>query len=51
MKWALVDDAGIVINVIEYNGTSLYTPPAGVSLQQVDESINIGDHIDNSQSR
>jgi hypothetical protein len=42
MKWALVDSSGMVQNVIEYDGVTEYTPPEGISLQQVNEWVQIG---------
>ena len=35
-SYAVVDEAGIVVNVIEYDGISPYTPPAGTTLVQSD---------------
>lgn len=34
---------GTIVNLIDYNGTSPYTPPIGTKLEQVSFSVNIGD--------
>ncbi len=36
MNWCLVNEDGLVINVIIYDGISPYTPPQGTSLIQSD---------------
>lgn len=46
MKYALVDNDGIVQNIIEYDGVSTYTPLQGHTLSQANSWIQIGDHID-----
>jgi len=45
MKYALVDFNGIVQNIVVYDGSSVYTPPAGLKLTKVNDWLNIGDHI------
>lgn len=34
---------GTIINIINYDGISQYTPPAGSKLEQVPDAANIGD--------
>jgi hypothetical protein len=46
MKYALVDANNIVQNLIVYSEGSNYTPEEGLSVQQVNEWINIGDNKD-----
>jgi len=43
MKWYLVTTANIVNNVIVYDGTSPYTPEAGLTLKSSTNLYNIGD--------
>ena len=50
MKWALVDRNNIVQNVIDYDGTSTYTPLSYLTLEQVNDWINIGDNKDKQEN-
>lgn len=45
MKWALVNEDNICINIIEYDGVSAYAP-GGQRLARVDDWIEIGDKAD-----
>lgn len=45
MQYALVDANGIIQNVIEYDGISAYTPPIGLSVQQANDWLIIGNNI------
>jgi hypothetical protein len=42
MKWALVDNTNTVQNLIVYDGVAAYTPPEGLTLQQVNPWVQIG---------
>lgn len=46
MRYALVDENNVVVNVIEYNGSDPYTPPAGLTIKSVDDWIDIGHDAD-----
>jgi hypothetical protein len=38
MRYAIVDDASkVVLNIIIWDGTSPYTPPAGTTLVNIDD--------------
>ena len=43
MAWVLVDGNGVIVNVIEYDGVSPYTPPVGLSLLENVDGCVIGD--------
>lgn len=45
MKFALVDEENLIVNIIVYDGESDYTPPAGLSLVQVSDEKQIGDTL------
>ncbi len=45
MKWALVDNDLICRAVIVYNGEDAYTPPEGLTLEQVNDWIAVDDNI------
>ena len=49
MKWALIDENGIVKNLIAYDGAALYTPTAGLTLQQVNPWVQVGQNADTSE--
>jgi hypothetical protein len=49
MKWALVDSDNIIQNVIAYDGADEYIPPQGVTLQQVNDWLHIGDNVNQPQ--
>lgn len=42
MKWGLIDSKGIVTNIIEYDGESVYIPDAGITLIQINDWCHIG---------
>lgn len=42
LKYALIDADNIIRNVIDYDGSSQYKPPAGLRLQQVESWLDIG---------
>ena len=46
MKWALVDTNEIVVNVIAYDGVSEYAVPEGLSLEEVNDWVDIGQATD-----
>ena len=45
MNWCLVDAAGFVKGIIVYNGTDPYTPAEGLTLQQVNNWVQVGQNI------
>ena len=49
MKWALVDENNICQNIVAYDGVSLYTPPTNYTLQQINDWVEIGRSINESQ--
>lgn len=49
MKWGLVDSNLICQSVIVYDPTNLYTPPDGLTLQEVNDWIVPGDNINTSE--
>lgn len=49
MKWALVDSDSIIKNIIIYDGISEYSPPDGLNLTQVEDWLNMNEHIDSPQ--
>lgn len=46
MKYALYDQNGIIVNVIEYDGKSIYRSIEGFTLHEINDWVNIGDHKD-----
>lgn len=46
MNWALVNESGIVENIIEYDGVEPYIPADGLSLLEINDWIDISDHKD-----
>jgi hypothetical protein len=46
MRMALVDDKGIVKNVIVYDPSKEWNPPAGLTLVEVNDWVNIDDAYD-----
>ena len=46
MNWALVDANGIVQNLIAYDGKTPYSPPTGMTLEQVNPWVQVGQNID-----
>jgi len=48
-EWALVDANGIVQNIIVYDGSSPYTPPQGLTLEQVNNWVQIGQNVNTPQ--
>jgi len=49
MQWAFVDNNNIVDNIIMYDGVSQFTPPDGLSLQQINDWVGIGQNINVSE--
>lgn len=49
MKWALVNNENVVMNVVDYDGVSSLEPIDGLQLLEVNDWINIGDSIDMPQ--
>lgn len=47
MKWALVNAENIIQNLIEYDGEQAYAPPDNLTIQQVNDWLNIGDNTAN----
>lgn len=45
MKYALVNISNIVVNVIAYNPNSEYTPPSGLTVESVNDWVEIGDAV------
>lgn len=48
MSWALIDINNIVVNAIDYDGVSVYTPPAGLKLINCPVQPQVGDTVDAS---
>lgn len=46
MKYALVNASNVVENLIIYREGSQYTPPAGLTLRQVNDWVKINDDAD-----
>lgn len=46
MKYALHNEHGIIVNVIEYDGKNKYNPGAGLTLCEINDWVQIGDHKD-----
>lgn len=46
MRYALVDDHGTVINIIEYDGKSQYDPGPGLSLRKATANDEINSAVD-----
>jgi hypothetical protein len=42
MAHALVDENGVIQNIIAYDGKAEYTPPDGLQLIEVDANVQIG---------
>ncbi len=42
MRWALVNEQNIVINIIAYNGSDPFIPPQGIRLREVQDWLQIG---------
>lgn len=49
MKWALINNQDIIENVISYDGDAEYNPPEGLLLVQVNDWLNIGSHVNDSE--
>lgn len=50
MKWALVDKNNIVRNIIVYDEGTPYFPPDWLTVEQINDWIDIGDMKDNPES-
>lgn len=48
MRYALINELDIVVNIIEYNGLTPYEPAEGLRLVPVNEWIEIGNPITKS---
>ena len=46
MKWALINEDGMVVNIIAYDGKAPYRPADGLSLVEVNDWVEIGEHKD-----
>lgn len=46
MKYALVDNSGIIQNLIEYSERSEYKPAEGLAVKLVHSHLAIGQHVD-----
>jgi hypothetical protein len=42
MRWALVDSNNKVLNVIVYDGSSLYEPEEGMKLREINDWVQVG---------
>jgi hypothetical protein len=42
MRYALVNDSGLAVNVILWDGTEPYDPPEGHTLHQLDDGSPVG---------
>lgn len=49
MNWAILDPNGIVLNIITYDGSSPFAPPAGCTIAQVNNWVQIGQNQNTSQ--
>lgn len=49
MKYGLVDSNNVLQNVIIYDGNSLYTPTSGLTIEQINDWIQIGENINTPQ--
>ncbi|MGE5501867.1 MAG: hypothetical protein ACM3W4_08065 [Ignavibacteriales bacterium] len=41
-RYALVDGDGLVVNVVEWDGVSDWSPPEGLTCMEADEAVSVG---------